>query len=157
MTKRSGHSRELCVIPKTSRSIKVEILDVFTAHDGSPQEVREYSGRLIRELRDCLPILNAMMQDDDPVIRRRVFRLIAAIDPGRDVVVKSFMAAARVQDPAEMEELADFLKACDIRALVAGLADPDPDARTSIVNALTKLVPHVATTARRAGGVDLGE
>ena len=101
--------------PNASRSIKSEILDVFTAPDGSPQQVRVYSGRLICELRGCLPSLNVMMQDDDPVVRRRVFRLIAAIDPGPDVVVNSFMAAARIQDPAEMEELADFLKACDIR------------------------------------------
>ena len=74
-------TRVLCD-PNTSRSIKSEILDVFTAPDGSPQQVRVYSGRLIRELRGCLPSLNAMMQDDDPVVRRRVFRLIAAIDPG---------------------------------------------------------------------------
>jgi HEAT repeat protein len=142
--------------PKEPRTIKVAILDVFTAHDGPPQEVREYSGGLIRELRESLPCLESMMQDDDPVVRRRVFRLIALIDPGRDVVVKSFMAAARVQDPAEMHDLAGFLKACDMRALVEGLADPDPDVRTSIVNALTNLVaqlrqqlgePDVSTSA----------
>jgi HEAT repeat protein len=97
----------------------------------NPQESRR-----LPELRGILPMLEAMVRDEDSLVRLQAFRLICAIDRNPTLIAHSFLAAAREQDPATMIVFDELFQFAEIPLLLAALKDPDADVRTAVINAL---------------------
>ncbi len=125
--------------PKTSRMLRIEILDVLEGRYGAGEIRAEHTRVPERpEIQAAIPVLRSLLDDIDPSVERNAIRLLITLEHRDEETVRLYLRGLRAQ---EMDgPVPDWpLKPTMIPAMLKELHDPDPVFRADLISVIAPL------------------